>query len=170
MPSRGHKTEDYLILKRGLSYIQKRIILYCGEDNPLWRGCFSMNLSAIPYWMPCRRNAAPPRAFSSLKNRVVVRMVILLFLEWSFPSARNGHSNDFRLAILMGIRLVILISTQWPFPEIGNEEFQQRRIWARIIALQSPTSSPSSFPTRSSRLSGKACAHPSGRDGHTGCP
>ena len=160
---RGHKTEDYLIFKRGLSYIEKRIILYREEDNPLWRGCFSMNLSAIPYWMLRvsqndfeHRDAEtqrfywftnifslclcasvfyfpimihpPHRGFSSLKKRVVVRMVILVFLEWSFPSARNGHSNDFRLAILMGIRLVILIRLEWPFPRVGSGESQQERL------------------------------------------
>ena len=53
-------------------------------------------------------------------------MVILILLEWSFLSAWNGHSNDLRLAILMGIRLVILISSQWPFPEVGNGELDYR--------------------------------------------
>ena len=47
MPSRGHKKEDYLIFKRGLSYIEKRIILYRGEDNPLWRSCFSVVFAMI---------------------------------------------------------------------------------------------------------------------------
>ena len=70
------------------------------------------------FYLSAIRTLAILRGFSSLKNQVVVRMVILILSEWPFPSARNGHSNDFRLAILMGIRLVILISTQWPFPNV----------------------------------------------------
>ena len=42
-------------------------------------------------------------------------MVILILWKWPFWSARNGHSNDIGMAILIGITMTILMGLKWSF-------------------------------------------------------